>query len=136
MNVYVAGRWLRRAEAWDVMRSLEARGHRITHDWTVKEDNLGMSDVERSDYYALCAAADVDGVLDADAFVLLHDPGCRGAFVELGIALAHGVKVIVVGGGTCPVTTAPIFYWLPEVQHVGTVDEALDAVDALARRAA
>lgn len=136
MNVYVAGRWTRRAEAWAVMRALEARGHRITHDWTVKEDNAEMPEGERQDYYALCAAADVDGVLDADAFVLLHDDACRGAFVELGIALAHGVRVIVVGGGTCPVTTAPIFYWLPEVEHVADVPQALARVDWMQERAA
>lgn len=51
MKVYVAGRWTRRAEASAFMREVEARGHTITHDWTVKDEDAGRGqaqDAERS----------------------------------------------------------------------------------------
>jgi hypothetical protein len=133
VRVYVATKWSRRLDAWKVMNALRARGHEITHDWTVEEDpGQNTTPEARREFYGLCAAADVDGVLSADALVLLHDPGCRGAFVELGIALAHGVRVIVVDGDGHPEHTVPLFYFLPEVRHVASIEEAIGLVGELA----
>ncbi len=133
--VYVGTKWSRRAEASEAMALLRARGHSITHDWTTEEDPGTGVEAARA-YYAECAAADVDGVLDADVFLLIHDPTCRGAFVELGIALAHGCRVIVVDGEGHPEHSVPIFYFLPEVEHVASVEAALQLIDEGAREAA
>ena len=62
--------------------------------------------------------------------ILLHDQAARGAFVELGLALAHGVRVVVVDGiGLHPSEQCPLFYYLPEVDHVRTVAEAIARVE-------
>jgi hypothetical protein len=126
--VYVAGKWSRRGEVKAVMAQLRERGDIITHDWTDEDSMDGASQLARDQHFARCAEADMVGVVNADWFILLHDPTCRGAFVELGAALAHGVKVVVVGGqagGADPALSCPIFYWLREVQHVQTVEQAL-----------
>lgn len=136
MNVYVAGKWSRRHEAAALAFRVMDRGHDITHHWWNEEDPPADTELgARREFYALCAAADVDAVLNADAMILLHDAGCRGAFVELGIALADGVRVIVIGGGKDPTADCPIFYFLPEVEHVATPEAALEALDAFARAA-
>jgi hypothetical protein len=131
MRVYVATKWSRKDEAAEVMAALRGLGHEITHDWTLEADPGDVSDEARRHYFGACAAADVDGVLDADVMLLLHDAACRGAFVELGVALAHGVKVLVVGGdGLDPAHGCPLFYYLPEVNHVPTVPEAVSLINA------
>jgi hypothetical protein len=136
--IYVATKWSRRAEAKEVMRQLIAAGHVITHDWTEEEEMEGADSLARDKHFALCAEADVRGVRNADWLLLLHGPDMRGAYVELGMALASGVRVLVVDGakpGADPALTCPIFYWLPQVRHAPTVEAAL-ALLASGRRAA
>jgi hypothetical protein len=136
MKVYVATKWNRRAEAREVMEDLREDGHAITHDWTGEEDPGPETDPDtRREFYGMCAAADVDGVLSAEVMVLLHDPACRGAFVELGVALANGTRVIVVDGDGHPEHSVPLFYFLPEVTHVASADEAVALVGSMERAA-
>jgi hypothetical protein len=131
MNVYVAAKYSHRGEAALLMHALRTQGHAITRDWTDEEDPPEDTSPEtRQDFWALCAAADFDGVRTADVLILLHDPACRGAFVELGIALGLGVRVIVVGGRGNPATDCPIFVYLPDVEHVASVPEALKLLEA------
>lgn len=125
-SVYVATKWSRRAEAQAVMARLKAAGHVITHDWTNEDEMEGASSAARDIHFMACAEADVTGVAFAEYFLLLHDPAARGAYVELGVAIACGVRVIVVSDGEGdPALSCPIFYWLPQVRHVKTVGEAL-----------
>jgi hypothetical protein len=129
--IYVAGKWSRRGEVKAVMAQLRDLGHVITHDWTDEDELPGASQAAKDAHFARCALADMAGVVNADWFILLHDPTCRGAFVELGAALAHGVRVVVVNGqagGADPALSCPIFYWMPEVTHVQTVEQALALV--------
>lgn len=131
MKGYVAGRWTERARAAKVIAALRAAGHSITHDWTISEEPPGLTGEALDDFYDVCARKDLQGVLDGEFFVLLHHPGCRGAFVEFGAALGARIPSVVVGGGDCPVTTSPIFYWLPEVQHIDQDEEVVGAVNDL-----
>lgn len=137
MRVYVAGKFRRRLEIAEFAERVIERGHSITHAWWNEEDPPpDVTPAEKREFFQVCAAADVDGVLTAEVVILIHDPHCRGAFVEFGLALAEGVHVIVVDGEGDPAQAVPIFYVLPEVEHVPTKDAALDALDAWARRAA
>lgn len=124
-DVYVATRWARRAEARETMARLRAAGHHITHDWTHEDSAEGMEPAAQAEHFAACARTDVLGVTQADVLLLLHDPAARGAFVELGIALGREMRVIVVGALVEDPVNEPIFYWLPWVEHAGTVGEAL-----------
>lgn len=133
MKVYVATKWSRRAEAQEVIATLRSLGHTITHDWTQEEDPpAGTPEADMAMFYAECAADDVNGVLDADAVIFLHDPAARGMYVEFGLALSAGVKAIVVDGLGDPTATCPVFYYLPEVEHVSSVEAALDVLDRMA----
>jgi hypothetical protein len=125
MKIYVAGRWTRKPEVRAAQAALRAQGRFITHDWTEAEDPAPeWTEAQTRGYLADQARADIEGVMDADTVVLLHDDTGRGLFVELGAALAYEPKrVIVVGAdlhdGAC------VFYFLPEVEHAPDVASAL-----------
>jgi nucleoside 2-deoxyribosyltransferase len=116
MKVYVATKWEEKGRAREVMDQLEAAGHSITYDWTTSEQF--SSEQARLDLY---------GVMTADALVFLaeQDLNYRGAYVELGVALATGIPVIVVGRAI----DRCLFVTLPTVRRVHSVDDVLPALD-------
>lgn len=72
---------------------LVAAGHMISHDWTleVRERDRGRLIATRSEI----AATDLRGVFTADALIALFmSDGARGAYVEVGAALARGIPVL------------------------------------------
>jgi hypothetical protein len=120
MRVYVASRYSERGKArtraaHDAFRNA---GHSITHDWTHEDDTL--TGLVKDRYLTECAILDYEGVVDADAFVLLVEPEMKGAWTELGMALATLRTVIIIGG-----THENIFERMPEVHHCDSVDEAM-----------
>lgn len=130
-KIYVAGRFTEKDAVKAVMRLLEEAGHEITHDWTY-ETVEGLTGNAVLDVFQGAADDDMKGVIDCDAFVLLHNDTCKGALVELGAALAWDKVVIIIGGR---VENAPIFYWHTDVQHVADVPEALTLLGTLFPRA-
>ena len=104
LNVYVAGSVRERMErAVPVIAQLRAAGVEITLDWTTDIDpsaSESRSDADVPDDVRRRAAEDdMDGVRRAD-FVLLLAPderGSSGAWVELGVALALKIPVVVTG---------------------------------------
>ena len=90
MKVYVAGSF---ADRWEsvsyVMSKLVYHGHTITYDWR-REDDTPESK----------AVADVMGVAQADFLVaVMVNPHLtyRGTYVEMGLALALGKPIYVIG---------------------------------------
>jgi nucleoside 2-deoxyribosyltransferase len=91
MRVYVAGKYgdTTNPRVQEIQNELRAAGHKITYDWT--------SDAQEGTNQAM---ADMNGVLTADAFVLVteeHAVVYCGAICELGMALASGIPVYVIG---------------------------------------
>lgn len=91
MRVYVAGKYgeTTNPRVQEIQNELRAAGHKITYDWT-KDVQVGVNQ----------AMADMNGVLTADAFVLVaedHSVVYCGAVCELGMALASGMPVYVLG---------------------------------------
>jgi nucleoside 2-deoxyribosyltransferase len=93
-KVYVAAAFRNLLEAKDVMSRLQKIGYEITHDWT-NESSEGLKGEELTSYLEKCAEHDFDGVMSADLFFLINDDRGRGAFTELGFALAKGLPIIV-----------------------------------------
>ncbi len=104
LKVYVAGAAIERAHrAIPVMRALREQGVQITHDWAVdmqQYSNAENSDADvPDDVRKRCATLDMNAVRQADFVLLLaaNERGSSGSWVELGLALAFGVPVIVAG---------------------------------------
>ena len=80
------------------------------------------SDDRDADHYVRWADVEVLDVNAADTLVLFADLVGRkgGCWVEIGMALARGMRIIVVGG------RSNVFTYLDEVEHVETEDDLVE----------
>lgn len=116
MIVYVAGKDFDRCAA--LMDWLRDQGHPCAFDWT--ELPAGCRDPE--------AAEQMRAAIDyADALVLVGtEPKMLGAYVEVGMALARRIPVILFA------TSRDSLFWrLPEVHYVLSTDALLAVLDSL-----
>ncbi len=120
--VYVAAPFNRKEEARVARAILEANGFLVSSRWIDYHLDAETMDeaVMRKE-----AQADVFDVGNADIFVLLNEEGWQkegqsgGRFLEMGVALALGKRVIVAGAKTS------IFHYLPQVEFVKDVAEVV-----------
>ncbi len=86
------------------MDRLRAAGHEIAFDWTIS-----------TQFSTAQAHHDREGVMAADALVVIAelDYPFRGTYVELGMALARGIPIYLLGEAM----NACIFVLLPEVHR-------------------
>jgi hypothetical protein len=109
---FSAREWLRD----EVAPRLKDEGFEIASRWI---DDLAGDDVSN-------AQNDLIDVMRSDWFILFAEqhgdrPG-RGKFIELGLAIAHRLRIIVIG----PKSDDCIFYHLPQVERYDTLEEFLD----------
>jgi hypothetical protein len=120
-SVYFAARYSRREELNGYRAELEALGFEVVSRWLSTEPR------ERSEYsdedWRHLALLDQENVLAADMLVCFTEPaqagGNGGRHVEVGMALALGRRVIVIG------RREHIFHHLPEIEVVGSWPEAM-----------
>ncbi len=120
-SVYFAARYSRREELKVYRAELEALGIEVTSRWLETEPR------HRSAYsdgdWRVLGQADQEDVLAAESLLCFSEAagegGNGGRHVELGMALALGRRVIVVG------RREHIFHHLPEVELVESWPEAL-----------
>lgn len=116
MNVYVAAKWEEKKQANAAQAKLSIRGHRITFDWTTG-DGTNKPKEAKTDY---------QGVVDADAVLVLNHEKLFGGATEMGIAIGRDIPVYVVGAEV----RDNIFFHLTEfVQTFGSVDQAIDKME-------
>ncbi len=126
MRIYVASQHNNREATRAAQTKFVAAGHTITHDWTACELSQ-HPEQERNQRLTEFAEADLKGVRDCDACVVLAHPGMSATLSEMGMAIALRKIVIVVDceKDGCPFN---VFYYLPSVQHVFSVDDAVFAL--------
>lgn len=110
-RIYVAGKWEEKERVREVQAQLVAAGHTITHDWTTEEP---VGDAYLN-IVPSAVLADKQGVMAADAFVGIFEKDLRylGAVAELGMAIARGIPVYILGNAA----DRCIFVKLPEVKR-------------------
>jgi nucleoside 2-deoxyribosyltransferase len=128
MRIYVASKFEEKDRTRKIIEVLRNMGHQITHDWT-HEIPYEEGDPRGPPYYRKCAEADVAGVQTADAIIVLSHQHGKGMFVEMGIAIARGIPIVAVGPHF-----NTIFYELPTVTKVQTIEAAYVIVGELAKR--
>lgn len=126
MKVYVAGASAERlTRARPAILALRAGGVRVTHDWTFDPGFEAPRVTRRMGVDA--ALRDLAGVATADVLLFLSPRlPTRGAWVELGYALARGLDVVV--AEPCE----DIFASLVE-GHYPTDGAAISAIISIAR---
>jgi len=133
-RVYLAARYSRRAELCGYRTDLAACGITVTSRWLNGSHQLDNSGIPITDdgerrfeagdpavdhLRAHFAAEDFIDVLAADTVLAFTEPprasaSRGGRHVELGIALATGKHVVVIG------PRENVFCWLPQVEHHDT----------------
>lgn len=128
MRVYVACPWKHKHEAISAAILLRVKGYEISSRW----HDL-ISDGKESDgsdtHPDICrqeAVHDVADVISSDVVLVLNIEKSEGKAVEQGIAIAHGIPIIVIG------TRSNVFQYLPTVRVVSTLVEASRLLASLA----
>lgn len=121
MKLYVAGPWAHRSAAIQAAEYLASRGFEIVSRWLHEhEDTTSHPALQRE------ALSDVADVRACDALVLLNLAKSDGKASELGMAYILGKPIIVVGS-----STGNVFYHLPEVTVVDTLEQAISILKQL-----
>ena len=117
-RVYLAGPWLARPLMPAASALFEAAGYQIVTRWWEHADAAGSGEE-----LVRQAAADLSGVWNTDAFVLLHYVLSEGKACELGYAIALDKPIIVV---TFNYEGVPnLFHFHPSVRRVSTITDAI-----------
>lgn len=131
MQIYIATKFENKDAFQTLKKTLELDGHKITHDWTGETPN-DRQGPELYAYLQKCAKKDIEGVIGADVLIFLpvtKDTPMAGAYVELGAALSTQGRVyrrrIIAVDAFNPSYQRNIFWHLPEIEHVKTVEEAV-----------
>jgi hypothetical protein len=99
----------------------------IFHARWLKHTKIGTPDTP--DYAGDFWLQDQQDVMDSDALILFAVPfdRLRGALVEVGMALAYGVPVVIVGEHDDYGT----WRWHPGVYWVRTIDDAINFIKSI-----
>lgn len=120
MKFYVAGNYSKdKLRCRYIMEDIKRAGHFVTEDWTDPKYDHAPHD--------LCCRVDCEGIQNADALILyaVFERQYRGAFVEMGLALAWNKPVYIIGNAidTCVFTAHPL------VKKIHYISEAFRAVE-------
>lgn len=97
MNIYLAGGIDSRELLRLVRDHLHAKGHRVTSRWIDVEFKLTVGQPDYHKYARLWAHQDLTDIAYADLMVADVETGGRGTFLEIGYAMAKGIRVALVG---------------------------------------
>lgn len=95
MKIYIGARAKTRlAEVKQVQDKLKSMGYTITYDWAVANADTRRSyrDPANRERNKSAIPKMLNAATEADVFILLDEPGLRGAYVELGAFLADCLK--------------------------------------------
>ena len=119
MMIYIAGKWEEHSIIAEYATKLEAKGHTITLPWYLI--HLGNTPL------AQAAEEDVLGVYRAETCIFIFERPLpyKGAFAELGMAIALKKRIILVGNGgdSC------VFTHLQHLIRVNTFEQAMEVLD-------
>lgn len=125
MIVYVAGGISDFEKVRDVQEALIEAGHVISYDWTSAAPDAfwrkETDDVPSEEYLREQAELDRQGAVNCEALVFVVNEKVLGAYIEIGMALAMGNTVYLLGKPE----RQSVFFRLPEVRVREHVDEIL-----------
>lgn len=114
-RIYVAAPWKDRNLAANIAADLEYCGYIITQKWWIFE---GEEENTSWDFKKLCATLDAAGVRTADAVVMLNTQKSEGKAVEMGLAIAYQIPIVIIGDkekrGNI-FQTMDCCHWVPDV---------------------
>jgi hypothetical protein len=127
-RIYIAARFARRAQLTVVARELEAAGAELTSRWlTTTPGPLESDQLDPDSLGGQMALMDLADVRSADVCIAFTESpgeaqGRGGRHTELGIAIALGRRIILVG------PREHVFHCLPEIEQFDSWDAARGAL--------
>jgi len=127
---YIAGKFQDKERVQKVQEEIQSNGHEITHDWTQHDPVKPYREkLEKARKYA---SKDIEGVREADIFVMIPHSGGRTLHAELGAAIVlnsvrNGPDVYLLGRPDDP----GMIYFHPVVDTVTSIEEILKRVDGI-----
>lgn len=124
MKIYLAARYSRRFEMQDYRETLIKAGHEITSRWIEGGHEITLDPEDPGNIRF--AIEDWSDLIDADLVIHFSDEpdaktrGRGGRHVELGIALALGKPIILVG------RRENVFHYLPQIRQFNSFEDALE----------
>ena len=125
MTIYIAASFALKEHVAELYALCEKRGYTVSHDWTQHTATTTADRLDDPSQAVEYAIADVDGVRNADVFVMLADgPAGTGRYIELGVAIQSHLErgtpqIFIVGEANAD----SIFYFHPSVQRVDTMED-------------
>ena len=130
-HIYIAAPWIKGGDALEARNLLVRAGIEVTSRWLdrVKGNTDPSYDYTKDPTYTapdakVEAQKDIEDVMRADAVVVINSAKSEGKAVEQGIALAHGIPIIVVGERTNTFQ----YFDPPKVSVVGSVEDAIELI--------
>lgn len=111
MKIYVAGPWVNKSDLKVVADKLRQEGFEVTSRWHDTSLNSNIYEAEKHVMQDE-ALKDFEDINKADTLVYLNLAKSEGKATELGIALAKGYAIYVVGG-----KLNNVFLHLPQITH-------------------
>jgi hypothetical protein len=131
MRFYIASYVGERQRTQEIQSRLRSLGHEITADWTAFPGIPSEERNTRPDDVTAIAVRDLDGIVKAEAFILLAGvPEGRAKYAELGAAIMSAVqtgkpRIYVLGKD--PVHS--VFFFHPTVKRMTSLDDILNDVE-------
>ena len=122
--MYVAAPWLHKADALVAQTQFEAAGFEVVSHW-IQYHGDGANDAELQ---AQAVEDYAEIVAKTNAFVILNLALSEGKAFEFGVAYRQKLPCVVVGS-----RERNIFYHLPGVLQVETVEEAITVLRRIQR---
>ena len=132
MRFYIASYVGERQRTQEIQNRLRSLGHEITVDWTAFPGVASDERNTRPDDVTAIAVRDLNGILEAEVFILLAGvPDGRAKYAELGAAIMSAVqtgkpRIYVLGQD--PVYS--VFFFHPTVKRVTSLDDVLNDLEA------
>lgn len=127
-RVYIASRYSRRDEMRNVAEQLSERGFIVSSTWLQEDYPLNMNlDGLTPEQHAEIATQDYDDIVGSDIMVFFaedqnNQPPRGGRHVEVGIALALGVRIYIIG------ERENIFHYLPDIKVVPNLEALWEVI--------
>jgi nucleoside 2-deoxyribosyltransferase len=123
-RVYLAGSWKDIVPMGKLKQQFIAAGIDVISDWTEREADEDQTLVSRQN----AALLDFEQVRQCNTLVIVNAMKSEGKASEMGMALALGKRVILIG----PRDTN-VFYDLPQVEQVATISAAIELLGGVQR---
>lgn len=125
MKFYVTGRSSDYPRVEQAVKEIKERGHEISFEWTALP--MAKPYAENQERAAEYAVGSIQGVVDADVYIIFTHKDGNGVFTEFGAALAANAikgspRIFAIGGEK----DAAMFHYHPAIVWRDSVEQVLD----------